>query len=415
MKLTHYIYGSLLVLSIAVIVLWLLPVDKANYEPSFTPTQAQLQLAEIPIVAGSPLCLAVNITSNDPLELAPDLVWSSSYGTTIFSLGYEDSGLSCYVIPQSYTQQAGTVSWKLVSEQQVVDQGTLTIEPDMKNLGEVATYLGPRSITANPRDYTMLVSVPTDHYDNLLTENTPVTLKTQYQGTINTTTYALTHGIVWQRIPVPLQAGRLSTSASVDSQSGKELVADIFPDLATPFTIQTSRVHSYADGNEQLTIQTSQIKDAYGNIVDDGTLITFQIENEQQQFWQTVGTTVNGYAFAKALHPETPVEWRIKAVIEGITESPEIAITFTSILSDFTVTQRNRELSVGPLTSYLGQRVPDGIVVTLAIDGYDTPITASTIDGYARFTLPEAAYPNGTYTITSTALGITKKQTVRLE
>jgi len=417
MKLKHYIYLSLLVPIIAVVVLWFLAVDKTNYESSFPPTQAQLLLPDAPIVAGSPLCLEVKITSSDPLELAPDLIWSSSYGTTIFTLDYEDSGLSCFSIPKSYTQQAGEVFWQLVSEQQLVDQGVLTILPDSSIIGEVATYLGPRSITANPRDYTMLVSVPTDHYDNLLPENTAVVLKTHYQGVTKTTDYGVEQGIVWQRIPAPLQSGRMSTTATVGAQSGKELVVDVFPDLATSFTIAATLIHPYADGNEQLTLKTSQIKDVYGNIIDDGTLITFLIENEQGQLWQTTGTTIQGFAFAKALHPETPSQWHIKAVIEGIVESPSIDITFKSILNEIMIgfSEDQRAITVGPLTSYLGQRIPDGIQVQLFISESDTPMEMATVDGFARFTLPEALYPAGDYTVEIQTLGITRTQKLFLQ
>ena len=412
MKLKHYIYAALLLLVLTPVIYWFLPIDTTNYKASYTPTKAQLLVPEQPIQAGSPLCLEVTMTAA-PLELAPDLVWSSSYGTTLFKLDYENSGNTCFYIPESYIQQAGTVAWKLVSEQQVVDQGTLTIQPSA-SLGEVATYLGPRSITANTRDYTMLVSVPTDQYDNLLPENTPVHLKTQYQGSIGSNPHLLKNGVAWQRIPAPLQRGRISTTATVRNQSGKERVVDVFPDLATPFTINTKRVHPYADGNEQLTIQTSQIKDAHNNIVDDGTLITFHIENDQQEFWQTTAATVNGYAFTKALHPDTPSQWRIKAVIEGVTTSPEIRLPFKSIVSDFAVTSHKREITIGPLISYLGQPIPDGIDVRLAIPNYD-PIIAKTEDGFAHFTLPEAIYPAGNYVLQIHTLGITKTQHIILE
>jgi hypothetical protein len=341
------------------------------------------------------------------------LILSGTYGTVVLESEFVDL-VPYFFIPESFTKHAGIVTYTLVQNEKPIQEGTFKLFANTQNLGAIETYLGPRSIIANIRDYTMLVSIPTDTLDNLLPDSTQIALKTQFKTAITTTEHTLNSGFAWKRISSPLQTGRLSTGSTLGSSASKELIVDIFPDLAQEFSIRAVSNHNYADGNEIISFETTQIKDAHGNIMTDGMQVTFYIRNDTGAFWQIQTTTVNGYAFAKALHPQSPSNWQVTAAIAGITQSPEISTTFTPIIETIPVTMRkNRQIVVGPLTSYLGQWVQDGIDVSLHIHG--TTYDALTKNGEVQFHLKAEDYPKGAYTFTIQTLGLEATHKITVE
>lgn len=341
------------------------------------------------------------------------LVLSGTYGSMVITPELLDNK-PLFVIPSSFTKHAGVVTYHLVQQEQSIQQGTFNLLPETENLGAVETYLGPRSIVANVRDYTMLVSIPTDTLDNMLPDSTQVLLKSQFKNSITTTDHYLSNGFAWKRIFSPLKTGRLSTGSTLEDRSSKELIADIFPDTAQDFSITTERNHDYADGNEIITFGTSQIIDAHGNVMTDGTLVTFYMKDSEGAQWQTNASTVNGYAFAKALHPQSPSTWQITAAITGIAQSEVLTQTFTPIIQTIPVQKvADRQLKVGPLTSYLGQLVQDGITVTLHIG--DQTFESLSRNGEASFYLKEEDFKQGIYEITIQTLGIETTRQITLD
>ena len=349
----------------------------------------------------------LNITTTGDTSVAPGqayLIISSTYATTVIEPEKINDILQFY-IPPSFTKRSGVVNYSLYFNNEVSQEGTFRLLPNPKQLGTVETYLGPRSIVANVRDYTMLVSIPTDTLDNTLPDNTEVALKSQFKSNITTTSHEITSGFVWKRIYAPLKTGRVSTGSTIKTISSKELVADVFPDVAQDFTITASSNHNYADGNEIITFKSSQIRDAHGNVMTDGTLVTFFMTNATGAHWQITASTINGYAFAKALHPHFPTTWKVQAAATGIAQSNIITQDFKAILNTIPqpqITERN--LTVGPLTSYLGQLVQNGIEVSLTISN-NTYYKLSK-NGFATFYLKEEDYPAGTYDVVIKTLGL---------
>lgn len=332
------------------------------------------------------------------------LLLSGTYGSVVLVPEMKNTN-PVFIIPSSFTKHAGTVIYHLIQKGETIQEGAFKLLPDTENLGPIETYLGPRSIVANVRDYTMLVSIPTDTLDNMLPDSTQINLKSQFKNTITTTTHNLSSGMAWKRIFSPLQIGRVSTGSTLGNRSSKELIADVFPDTAQDFTITAAPNHTYADGNEIITFSTSQIRDAHNNVMTDGTLVTFFVQNSSGAYWQTNASTVNGYAFAKALHPQTPSTWQITAAINGIAQSPEIRQKFTAIIETIPVTiSENRTVKVGPLTSYLGQLVQNGISVSIEIN--DTTREGLTENGIVKFYVKEEEFPNGVYTLKVNTLGL---------
>ena len=364
------------------------------------------------IVSKNGMDLSFKTYDKDKYQLL-NLVISGTYGTTVLKPELDQDQLTIH-IPKVISQRAGILEWELIAQGTSLQKGNFRLLPDVRQLKTVENYVGPRSIIANDRDYTMLVSIPVDHLDNLLPDGAELQMSQQFKGEITNAKKEISAGFSWQRIPAPLSTGRLITGSTMEQISSKELVVDIFPDIAVPFKIDASSNHNYADGNEIIILKTDQIKDQHGNIMTDGTLVTFFIKDDANNKWQTTASTLNGYAFAKALHPQSPSIWTVKGVITGMIESPELNIKFKSIIDEIPVAfSENKTVTIGPLTSYLGQLVPDGIPVALKIDGND--IILKTKNGIATYSFDTKIIEPNTYNVQIKTLGITTRKSIELK
>ncbi|MEQ3654976.1 MAG: hypothetical protein ABNH00_03835 [Dokdonia sp.] len=336
---------------------------------------------------------------------------STALGATILTPKHTETGDHFY-IPSEISKNAGIVNYSLIVDGELLEKDSFLLRPEVSQLATVETYAGPRSIMATTRDYSMLVSIPTDTYDNLLPDDTSIKLYSQFKNTITKSDKKLRLGFAWQRIPAPLETGRISTASTIKNIASQELAIDVFPDLAQDFSIAVSRNHTYADGNQICTFSTSQIKDQYNNIVPDGTLVTFFVNDDHERYWQFTATTVNGYAFAKALHPEIPSTWTVQATMMGIAKSQQTDITFDAILDMLPVTIEENKIMVGPLHSYMRQLVQDGVRVDLILG--DVVNTALTKNGMATFELEGQAKRQKPYQIEVKTLGLIQSITVPL-
>ncbi|WP_370104491.1 hypothetical protein [Winogradskyella sp.] len=188
------------------------------------------------------------------------------------------------------------------------------------------------------------------------------------------------------------------------------------PAIPTNFEIDYSRIHQYADGNQITTFSTSELKDRYGNTVSDGTFVNFYLTNSKGYKSLTSGLTINGIAKAKFLHPDHEENFEVKAYVEGMAESNTIDISYKKAIGDFEVnfSEDKRTLTVGPIKSFMNQRVPDGLNVSLKIfknDTIDDTFIKETRHGFATFKLNKDRFPKGEYNFEFYAAGTTKSFT----
>ena len=293
-------------------------------------------------------------------------------------------------------------------------KSSIEITPNLASKTLLESYLGPPSIQAGNRDYSMLVVVPTDMFDNPLPKNTSVKINEQFLETISTSEEKTNNFIAWKNIYAKEKSGDILVSATCSGTNSKEFTAVIYPSNATNFTINFKRNHSFADGNQLTQLITSTIKDEFGNTISDGTMVDFIIENEKNQLLKTNATTINGIAYAKILHPDYSTTWKVKAYISGLAESNSLNIYYKPVLSNFNVnfSKNNRKITVGPLQSFMNQLIPDGALVKLHIYEAEKLVetkTETSNKGYAIFKLSSEFYTEDNYKFIIETLGISKK------
>lgn len=338
------------------------------------------------------------------------LYCANSYGSTIITPSKKDSLI--FDIPMFLSKKKGIINWSLINTEKVLS-GKITITAQNKPTF-IETYLGPPSIEAGGKDYAMIVTIPTDILDNPLKKNTPITINQQFLTDTQKEKVFTKNLIAYKNIYSPTKSGRVLISSNCFKLHSKEYDINIMPAIPVNFNVFAKRHHKYADGNQITTLYTSQLKDTNDNIISDGSFVDFFITNSKGNVLKTSGTTINGIATAKIVHPDYEDQWSVKAYVIGIAESDRIILDYKKAIKNYIVsfTEKNRTISIGPLQSFMGQMIPDGLKVKVSL--YQNNILIQefikeTQNGYVYFNLNPNILPKGIYKITTDAAGIYKE------
>ncbi|MFK8060879.1 MAG: hypothetical protein AB8B78_12405 [Polaribacter sp.] len=329
------------------------------------------------------------------------LYCSNSYGSSIIEPIVLNQKLK-FKIPSFLSKKRGILSWKTINTNETIT-GNISILSQQQP-STIETYLGPPSIDAGGLDYTMLVVIPTDSLDNPILDKSKVDVKHQFLKSEKVESILTDKLIGYKNIYAPLKSGRMIISSESYGLNSKEFDVNIMPAIGTNFKLFVSRNHDYADGNQITTFFTSTIKDKNNNIISDGSYIEFFITNKKGNILKTLGTTINGVAYAKIIHPDFADNWKVKAYSIGISESDVLEINYKKVIEDYniTFTQNNRSIKVGPLKSFMNQIIPDGLTVKLSIYKNNKlihEIFRESNNGFANFYLDSNIYENDLYHI----------------
>ncbi len=353
-----------------------------------------------------------NITLRfEGIDPSSKLVLQTSFGKTIIRPKVENEIL-VFKIPEFISNKAGTLHWNLVNTKET-QAGVIEIASAEKPR-LIENYFGPRSIQAGEGDYSMLVSIPTDKYDNPLNDGARLQISEFFQGDLQQDSIEMKNMFAWKNIYTRKKTGNIILSSSCRSVRSKEMVSKVYPSVPVNFRLNMEREHPYANGNQVTRLKTSIIRDEFENIISDGTSVEFLIKDPDGSTQKTYATTIDGVATAQLLHPEEAQKWNISANITGMANSDEITISFQPVIGDFEVRTDwdKKTIRVGPLTSFLGQFIPDGTQVVLKIlDGNNqlqNEFIMPSREGYAIFQLGEDVDYADSFTFRIETLGQTK-------
>ncbi|AUX18379.1 hypothetical protein B0A78_00655 [Flavobacterium columnare NBRC 100251 = ATCC 23463] len=347
--------------------------------------------------------------------IAPDnslLFINHSYGKTIVS-GKRKGHLLTFEIPPIYTKKTGTISWFLIHKETIVLKGSTEICPTFISRKPLEAYLGPPSTLAGPPHFVMFVTIPSDIYDNPMPTNTIVDYKEHFFDNIQSNIILTKNLIAWKNIFAPTKSGKIFLSAVVKTSATKEFEALIYPNIPTNFSIDYTRPHLFADGNQITKLFTNTIKDKFGNIISDATQVNFLITNSKGSQLTTQGTTLEGVANAQILHPDHKEKYTIKAFVNGMAESNVISINYKEVTTKIPYQFiGNRHLKIGPIKSYMGQLTPDGIAVITKVYRKNKLIAEmkeNTMKGIVNFNFQKEEFRADTYSFEISVLGKTIK------
>jgi len=338
--------------------------DIQKYQPKINFEKAQLIYGQNKFVAGE--VIKLNFKGGGTSTLL--LFLQSSYGSTVLTPVFMEGEFS-FVFPTFLSEKSGLINWQLSNNKSIVLSGYVEVFADMQNAFFIENYCGPPSLQAGTTDFSMLVAVPTDRFDNPLADKNAVQFSSFYNNSHKVESIKIEKFIAWKRYYSQTETGLYLMSTKIRNTSSKEINVLIRSSFPENFNITGNTAHFFADGNQLLALTSSVIKDSYHNIVADGTLINFVITSNSGQVLTVQGTTIRGVSNAKIIHPESPSTWSIRAYVDGIAYSNPISFTFKPALLDinYSFNSVGQELIVGPLHSFIDQLMPDGISVYLHV------------------------------------------------
>ena len=334
----------------------------------------------------------------------------NSFGKTILLPSFKFSNKKTFIFPENYTKRAGILKWRLIQKNKILLKNTINIVP-LDNLNnKLEGYLGPPSTWVGSENYVMFVTLPLDPYDNSLEDGTPVKINENIHNNYSNQEILIKDLIIWKKIYSPTKSGKIFINADYKNKSTKEFVAEIYPSIAMPFTINYNRIHDYADGNQLTTIKTSVLKDKFGNIVSNGTKVVFEYTNSKNEILKSFGSTIDGVATTQWTHPEVEESYAVKAKVSDLSISNTINLKYKTwdFAIEYKFINKNRTLKIGPLLSYQKQWISNGTKVTIIVytkDKQKVELIEKTINGEVQFLLEEHLYPNGIYAFEIETLG----------
>lgn len=346
------------------------------------------------------------------------ILYSSGYGSIVLSETVEDGKIQ-FTTPTLITEKIGDYEINLMYGEESILKDSLNVYTQPKEIDYIESYFGPRIILAGGQDFSMLTVIPVDEYDNPMPDDTHIEVHENFKELQKQHEQYTFDFVSYKRFYSYDQTGKITVSMNSDNGvTTKEKTSDIYPYTPKDFVIEQSKEHNFADGNEVVSIKTSIIEDIYGNTIQNGTMVHYQIVTGSGKQLAAYAKTVKGIATTKIQHPYTQDSWTIQAFIPGLSESNTLEIEFEQIAYDFPVTffKENRKVVVGPIKSYMGQLLPNGTAVTLTLihEGKTTEITQYTVGAMTTFLLRDFYYPSGEHQMTIETLGLTKKFTKTL-
>jgi hypothetical protein len=90
---------------------------------------------------------------------------------------------------------------------------------------------------AGGKEFTMMVTIPTDAFDNPKLENTAVVIKHQFLDNVTTVLKNTKDFVAWKNIYSNTKSGHILASTACGKTTSKEVETEVYPNIATDFLI----------------------------------------------------------------------------------------------------------------------------------------------------------------------------------
>ena len=288
-------------------------------------------------------------------------------------------------LPQTWFLDAGIYNLIAHSHDVVVANRKVLVKAGPVTSLEL--YAGPNTILVGGKQESMVVTIPSDAHDNAYPGPEQVSFRSDLGDRAAEKT-AINHLIANKTIISDTINRKQIIGISMDHISSIEQTIEEIADWSSDFSIEVVRHYPYADGRQYTRLRTSNLKDKYGNQVADGTLVIYEVSELGLTTGRYQAICIDGVANVYIRNPIKATTLTITANIGEAATSPALNLGYSSIISEI-ITQidtQTNELQIGPLTSTLGQFIPDGTLVLITYDD-GVPVALETKDGRATYDL----------------------------
>ncbi|AWV99105.1 hypothetical protein [Arcticibacterium luteifluviistationis] len=402
--------ASILIASFLVVVLcYLFVFDKVEVSTSIPDEIGDLSFPDS-ISVGSKLIHEVEFDASEC-----HLLLTTSWGNYISEPTLENEKWR-FVLEDSLTQTAGiyildlACKGKLMKSKKMYVISGLPAEP-------LEAFIGSKSIEAdNGVHWAMISAIPADTFNNLTADKTPVNFSLyRPDETFSSFEKEAKHGVAYHKIYSKSKVGKTIIGVTAGAATAKEKELSEMPGFPVNFKIYSERVYSYADKRQNFRLKTSVIKDRYGNIVADGTLLNIDVTDSDQSKRILTSYTMDGVAELDIQNPPLAGKISVNASIYGDAKSNSIELSFKKYLKKLPVrfSAEQKAVIVGPLIGPLKQYMSDGAEIEMYMEGLDQIKIGVVKNGYATIDLSKLKA--GIYKGLVSSGGLETKVDIKLE
>ena len=384
-----YLWGIIPLLLIGIGIVYLLFFQKKTIVPTPSNHTFSYQF-DLPdsLYAGNRL--SIKLPQNTP---ECQLLLNSSWGTWWLTLSENE-----FILPDSVMIQSGLLDLSLFCNSKIIAEKQIFIKPHQP-VEPLETFLGSKSIIADGGEHwSMITAIPADKFMNPVKANTPVSFEF-HRPNESRESYNIPTGylVSYKKIPSQQKIGKTIVSVKSGTATGKEKELLEIPGYPTSFNIETDELYLYADARQYFKLKTDIIRDQFGNIVIDGTLVYINIKDTDGSIRQLTSYTIGGVARLMIQNPIKAGSMQISGSVYGDVDSNKLNITFQEAAKDFKISFNfhTKELKIGPLIGSMGQYIADGAEVKVVLNAQHKTLEAIVTEGYAKLNLKQEIYPFG--------------------
>lgn len=312
------------------------------------------------------------------------IFWESVLGDKIFTqkMLLDDMIFS---FPKELCKKSGSVNIRVSHNGKIIARTKTSIKA-LNAKHKMDPFIGPKSIGVDHNINSMLVCYAKDKYGNPVENNTEISFHFQSIKDDQQTVVSETNNLIaYMFFENPKETKKYLIGANCGDANMVEQEIYFFNGPPENVSFNLVDYYPYADDRHLIHLRTNSVKDAYGNVVADGTLIDFIVKENNIQVGLFKSYTISGIANVFINNPDHPTKYTITSTKSD--EEQELILQFEENIISCPIKQSGRKLTIGPVIAHLGQFVSDGTIVNIKI--YDEVHGIQLDNGLATFELNE--------------------------
>lgn len=311
--------------------------------------------------------MTIRVAANAPPGTSLQLAVFAPLSATMLEQPLQ-GGVASFEIDGKLLQHAGLYQLVARIEGSTSEPHQVQVWPD-EPVDPVVPLVGPRTIIADGADITMTVVTPIDQFGNPVANGTAVDIEVlRPNGDRSTEREQVERGIAATILTATTETGRVTISATSGQAEGPNNVVDQVAGSPAPFSVEADLRNPLADDFTLHQVQTSELRDQFGNLLPDGVAVVFVVQSTQGTSF-VHASVQGGIARAAIQAPDRASELTLVARVSGAQSAPTIlrfepavdVVVAVLSASDDSVT-----LTIGPVLTARGGYVPDGTIALIS-------------------------------------------------
>ena len=364
-------------------------------------------------ISTSTITARINDTFNNPVKDGTDVLFLTTDGSLTPVLTTTTDGIATATLTSSTTAKTATIT--AISNS---ISNTTSVIFTAGSPTSMSLQANPSSITADGTSTSTITATVSDIYGNRVSGATVnfTTTSGSISSSSNTTE---ANGIATST----LTSSTTSGTATITARSGSavnSINVEFKPSGPASVSVSANPDSITADGTSTSTI-TATVKDGNGNIVADGTIVTFN--STGGTISPSSATTVSGIATTALTSSTTVGEVTVKAMADSIINSTNVTFSAGSVASITLTADKYSIPSDGVSTVNITVRVLDGygnhvsgktVIFSKTAGTLSKASNTTDANGTTKVTLTSSTSP-GIATVTASVSGITSSINIAFE